>query len=121
MVRVVQLMRTGLPDVWHSFKPKIPIWVNFGGSCIRRCWCILCPFGLFHGYFVHFAAICYILWSFGMFSPFRYDVFLKNLATLDLYLVPPAGLVAEQREAVPADPEMLQFTCDKTGSGFVAG
>jgi hypothetical protein len=24
------------------FKPKIPIWVNSGGSCNGRCWCILC-------------------------------------------------------------------------------
>jgi hypothetical protein len=30
---------------WLIFKPKIPIWVNFGGSCIRRCWHILWPFG----------------------------------------------------------------------------
>jgi hypothetical protein len=25
------LSRTGLPDVIHILKPKIPIWVNFGG------------------------------------------------------------------------------------------
>jgi hypothetical protein len=22
---------------WNIFKPKIPIWVNFGGSCNGRC------------------------------------------------------------------------------------
>jgi hypothetical protein len=22
---------------WHNFKPNIPIWVNFGGSCNGRC------------------------------------------------------------------------------------
>jgi hypothetical protein len=27
--------RSGLPDI---FKPKIPIWVNFGISCNERCW-----------------------------------------------------------------------------------
>jgi hypothetical protein len=28
-----------LPDAIFS-KPKIPIWVHFGGSCIGRCWYI---------------------------------------------------------------------------------
>jgi hypothetical protein len=31
---------------WYIFKPEIPIWVNFGGSCNGRCWCTLCLFGL---------------------------------------------------------------------------
>jgi hypothetical protein len=26
---------------WFVFKPKIPIWVNFGGSCYVRYWFIL--------------------------------------------------------------------------------
>jgi hypothetical protein len=26
---------------WHIFKPKIPIWVNFGGSRYGICWYIL--------------------------------------------------------------------------------
>jgi hypothetical protein len=29
---------TGLPDVIYIFKPKIPIWVTFGGCCIKKCW-----------------------------------------------------------------------------------
>jgi hypothetical protein len=33
---------------WHIFKPKILIWVNFGGSCNGRCWYILWPFGIFY-------------------------------------------------------------------------
>jgi hypothetical protein len=33
---------------WYIFKPKIPIWENFGGSCIRRCWYIFWPFCLFY-------------------------------------------------------------------------
>jgi hypothetical protein len=59
---------------WHLFKPKIPIWVNFGGYYNGRCWNVLLPFGLF-------TAISYILWSFGIiygylvyFSPFWYVV-----------------------------------------------
>jgi hypothetical protein len=27
----------GLPDGMNIFKPKIPIWVKFGGSCNGRC------------------------------------------------------------------------------------
>jgi hypothetical protein len=45
---------------WHSFKPKIQIWVNFGGPCNGTCWYILRPF-------VNFVAIWYILWPFGIF------------------------------------------------------
>jgi hypothetical protein len=45
---------SGLPD-GILFKPKIPIWENFVGSCNGRCWHILWPFG-----------IC-ILWTFGIF------------------------------------------------------
>jgi hypothetical protein len=36
----------GLPDGIYIFKPKIPIWVRFGGSCNGRFWYNLCPFGL---------------------------------------------------------------------------
>jgi hypothetical protein len=36
---------------WHIFKPKIPIWVNFGGSCNGGCM------------YLH----TYILWSLGIF------------------------------------------------------
>jgi hypothetical protein len=49
---------------WHIFKPKIPIWVNFGGSSNGRGWYILWPyfrpFGLFCGHLVHFMVIWYI-------------------------------------------------------------
>jgi hypothetical protein len=47
-------METGLPDGIYIFKPKMPIWVNFGGSCNGRCWYILWPFGLFYGHFALF-------------------------------------------------------------------
>jgi hypothetical protein len=37
---------------WSIFRPKIAVWVNFGGTC----WSILRPFGLFYG---HLICICY--------------------------------------------------------------
>jgi hypothetical protein len=52
---------------WHIFKPKIPIWVNFGGSYNGRCWYILWPFDYFKGhlsYFVDFIIIWYICFPF---------------------------------------------------------
>jgi hypothetical protein len=47
---------------WHIFKPKIPIWVNFGGTCNGRClytyfmsiWSIFWPFGILCGHLVYF-------------------------------------------------------------------
>jgi hypothetical protein len=54
---------------WYSFKPKIPIGVNLGGSCNGICWYILCPFGLFYCHLVYFAAIWYSLWYFGIYFP----------------------------------------------------
>jgi hypothetical protein len=59
---------------WYIFKPKIPIWVNFGIEDV----------GIFYGHFVHFAALpkWYIFWPFitfcghliDIFSPFGYVV-----------------------------------------------
>jgi hypothetical protein len=54
---------------WFENKPKIPIWVNFGGPCNGQCWNMLCPFRLFDGHLLYLTAICYILWSFVIFSP----------------------------------------------------
>jgi hypothetical protein len=39
----------GLPDGLF-FKPKIPIWVNFGGPCNGKSWYMLKPFGQFYGH-----------------------------------------------------------------------
>jgi hypothetical protein len=63
---------------WHIFKPKIPIWVNFGGSNIQlkmleyfvAIWSILWPFGLF-------VAIWSILWPFGIFYSYLVYVFFQ--------------------------------------------
>jgi hypothetical protein len=59
---------------WHIFKPKIPIWVNFGGSRKGRCWYILWPIGLFYVHLVYSVSIWYMLWLFGIFFPFWYVV-----------------------------------------------
>jgi hypothetical protein len=45
---------------WVTFKPKIPIWVNFWGFFNGRCWYILCPFGQFSDNLVHFVCMWYI-------------------------------------------------------------
>jgi hypothetical protein len=56
---------------WHIFKPNIPIWVNFGGSCNGWFWSVSWPFYIFGGHLVHFIVIFwYILWLFGIFFPF---------------------------------------------------
>jgi hypothetical protein len=67
---------------WFSFKPKIPIWVNFG-CCDRRCWytyfmviwSISWPSGIFYDFVVYFKVIWYIL-------PALVSCSKKNLATL---------------------------------------
>jgi hypothetical protein len=40
---------------WYIFKPKIPIWINFGGSYNVRSWSILWPFGVFYWHLVYFS------------------------------------------------------------------
>jgi hypothetical protein len=45
---------------WFVFKPKLQIWVNFGGYCNGRCWYISWTFGLF-------TVFWYILLTFGIF------------------------------------------------------
>jgi hypothetical protein len=60
------------------FKPKIPIWVNFGGSCDGKSWYLLLPFGLFNRHRKYFMAI----WSFGIFLHVLVFCTKKNLATL---------------------------------------
>jgi hypothetical protein len=52
---------------WHIFDPKIPIWVNFGGSSMK-------DIGILHRHLVYFTAIWYSLWLFGIVFPFWYFV-----------------------------------------------
>jgi hypothetical protein len=50
------------------FKPKIPIWVNFGGSYIENVYIpILWPFGIFYVHLEYFMSIWNILCPFGRF------------------------------------------------------
>jgi hypothetical protein len=35
---------------WFVFKPKIPVWVNFGGPLNGKCWHSLWPFGIVCGH-----------------------------------------------------------------------
>jgi hypothetical protein len=87
-----------LPDGLFS-NQKIQIWVNFGGSCNERFWCIIWTLGPFY-------SINYILWSFGIgrgnlvyFS--RFGIFTKkNLATL--LITPSDALVNSLDDRQPA-------------------
>jgi hypothetical protein len=72
----------GLPDGTYVFKPKIQIWVNFGGSCNGICWYILWTFGLFYGHLIYFMPIRNIFMNFWYIFP-RFGISTKkNLATL---------------------------------------
>jgi hypothetical protein len=65
----------GLPDGIFS-KPKIPIWVNFGGSFDGRCW---------YGRLVYFMAIWYILQPFGIF--YAHLIIFVNLECFFSFLI----------------------------------
>jgi hypothetical protein len=65
-------------------KPKIEIWVNFGGSCNGRCWHIICAFEIFDSHLVYIMAIWYNLLSFGIFFPVVVYCTKKNQVTLVL-------------------------------------
>jgi hypothetical protein len=59
---------------WFVYEPKIPIWLNFGGSCNEN-------IGMFYDHLVYFTAIGNMLWQFGIFcghlvyfSPYWYFV-----------------------------------------------
>jgi hypothetical protein len=67
---------------WRILKPKIPIWVNFGGSCNGRCWYIIWPFGLFYG-----CLVC--LWPF--------DIFYGYLVYFSRY-----GMLYQEKSGHPA-------------------
>jgi hypothetical protein len=42
---------------WFVFKPKIPIWVNYGGPYNGKCWYILRSFEIFYCHLAYFIAI----------------------------------------------------------------
>jgi hypothetical protein len=53
----VPLIHTTRVARWFVFKPKIQIWVNFGGSCNGICWHILWTLGPFYDLLLHFMDI----------------------------------------------------------------
>jgi hypothetical protein len=71
---------SGLPDIRYIFEPKIPIWVNFGGSFNGRCSYILRPLGLL--YIRPYGIFCGHL---AYFSPFWYVVPRKLWQPCDSY------------------------------------
>jgi hypothetical protein len=54
---------------WCIFKPKISIWVNFGGPYNWKCSYILWSFGIFYAHLGYFMAILEKMRLFGTFSP----------------------------------------------------
>jgi hypothetical protein len=52
---------------WFIFKPKIPIWVNFGGSLNGRCWYIM-----YMAVWSILRSFWYIIRPFGIFFPHWY-------------------------------------------------
>jgi thiol-disulfide isomerase/thioredoxin len=67
---------------WFVFKPKIPIWVNFGGPWNGKCRYILWSFGIFYDQLVDYLAIWQCCGNLVYFPLFWYIVKRKNLATL---------------------------------------
>jgi hypothetical protein len=51
--------------------------------------------GIFHGHLVHFVAIWYILWSFGILFPILVSCIKTNLATLAAWWTVPINGVNE--------------------------
>jgi hypothetical protein len=70
-----------LPDVLFS-NQKSQFWVNFWWPWNGKCWYILWQYGIFYRNLLQFMAVCYSLWSFGIFSPICFVWTKKNLATL---------------------------------------
>jgi hypothetical protein len=69
---------------WHIFKPKVPVWVNFGGPWnIKVGILCICPFVIYYGHLVDFMAMWYIggnlVYIFSLVLLYCVE---KNLATL---------------------------------------
>jgi hypothetical protein len=54
--------------LWFIFKPKIQIWVNFGGPWNGKYWQILWSFGIFYGHLANVVIVWYIFSHFGSLS-----------------------------------------------------
>jgi hypothetical protein len=66
---------------WFVFKPKIPIWVIFGGPWNGKCWYILWSFGKVCGHLVYLMDIGNVVVIWNIFPRFG-KLCKKNLATL---------------------------------------
>jgi hypothetical protein len=64
---------------WYIFKPKIQIWVNFGGSWNEKCWYI-------YGHLGCLTTLWYILGPFGIFFPFWYTKMLLYFMDILVYI-----------------------------------
>jgi hypothetical protein len=78
------------------FKPKIPIWVNFGGPYIGKCIYILWPFGIFYRHLEYFTDIWNILQTFGIF----YDLFVHLVFIW--YMFSGFGIMYQEKSGNPA-------------------
>jgi hypothetical protein len=88
-MRVSDLVLTRVAR-WYICKPKIPIWVNLGGSCNR-------DGVIFYVHFVYFKAILYSLW------PFR--IIHGRLVPFSRF-----GLLHQEKSGSPgADPHFPMF------------
>jgi hypothetical protein len=69
---------------WDIFKPKIPIWINFGGSCMMLIYFTanFRSFGIFYGHLVDFSPFWYIFPRFDMLHQEKYG----NPATKSLQI-----------------------------------
>jgi hypothetical protein len=105
---------------WFVFKPKIPIWVNFGEPLNGKCWYISWPLE-------HSMVIWYNLWPFGIvcrhlfFFPIRCVWTKKNLATLPLsiYSVGKFSKVFERFFEIKVDRARRPFARHSTESSYV--
>jgi hypothetical protein len=62
---------------WYFFKPKLPIWVNFGGPKNEKCCYILCPYGIYYFHLVYSMVIWKFYCNLVCFSTFWYIVSRK--------------------------------------------
>jgi hypothetical protein len=63
---------------WYIFKPKIPIWVNFGGPYNGKCW--------------------YIVWSFwNILRLLVYVMVILVMFDIVLYIFPRFGILCQEK------------------------
>jgi hypothetical protein len=66
---------------WYIFKPKIPIWVNFGGPWNGKGWYIIWPFGIHYGHLEYIIKIQHLLGLTGIYilsASYMHQFFLNT-------------------------------------------